>query len=170
MFSIFVLIDSHLLKYVILFKLKKLKPVRFIIFGKNKVSYNCSTPLKYLRIFPQFKNLTRTWALDLRKTKRPKKRTRWKNQTSRTKKCYNLCQWLIFVYRYARPRFCVSKVWKMYHKFLFWKQRNWYQSNNVLFVVLTSLEPFHMFTQFYVVSFSIKRCFYETSNVSCLEY
>ena len=58
----------------------------------------------------------------------------------------------------------------MYHKFLFWKQRNWCKNVNCHFIALIIMKRFLKFMYLYVASFSIRTCFYETSSVFYLKY
>ena len=70
----------------------------------------------------------------------------------------------------ARHHFRGNKVQKMYHKFLFWKQRSWCKNVNCHFIALIIMKRSLKFTNFYVASFSIRTCFYETSSVFYLKH
>ena len=59
----------------------------------------------------------------------------------------------------SRPRFRANNIWKVYHKFLFWKEQNWYKNYTCQFVGLISMKHLHMFPHFYAASFWIKTCF-----------
>ena len=63
-------------------------------------------------------------------------------------------------YRCVRPRFRTYNVWKVYHKFLFWKRWSWFKNNNRQFVALISMERFRIIMYFYAASFSLKRIFW----------
>ena len=65
--------------------------------------------------------------------------------------------------------FWANNIWKMYHKFLFWKWWSLQKNDNSQFVALISMKPFRFFTHFYSASLSINTCFYETNSISYLE-
>ena len=46
----------------------------------------------------------------------------------------------------------------------------WYRNDNFQFLALISMESFRIFTAFYEALFSIKTCFYETTNIFYLDY
>ena len=46
----------------------------------------------------------------------------------------------------------------------------WYRNYNFQFLALTSMESFRIFTDFHEALFSIKTCFYETTNIFYLDY
>ena len=65
--------------------------------------------------------------------------------------------------------FVKKNVWKKYQKLIFRKRRSWYKNINCQFVALISMKCFRLFTFSQAVSFSIKMCFYETSDIFYFE-
>ena len=52
---------------------------------------------------------------------------------------------------FPSPRFDANNIWKVYHKFIFWKWRSWYiwyKNGKCQFVALISIKSFRMFTYF----------------------
>lgn len=113
------------------------------------------------------------------KKRAPKKRSCWKNWTSRTENvaiCYKSYERLwwndSFSYKKqgcVKTRLHSNKVCIVYHKFLFWIRRSLYENKTCQFVAFINMEHFHMFTDFYAASFSIKISFCETNNVFYLK-
>ena len=103
----------------------------------------------------------------------------WKNWTSRTENvaiCYKSYERLwwndSFSYKKqgcVKTRLHSNKVCIVYHKFLFWIRRSLYENKTCQFVAFINMERFHMFTDFYAASFSIKISFCETNNVFYLK-
>ena len=114
----------------------------------------------------------------------PKKRTRWKNRTSRSKILLTGLKMLLFfsfrmkdtdeiIHFYIKSRLVQGLVYvqikRIYHKFekytTNFQFKNGEVGGNYQFVVLINMKGFCMFTHFYAASFSN-----ETSNAFYLEY
>ena len=82
-----------------------------------------------------------------------------------------MLKWFIFIRKLAvcKALFSWKNVWKKYQKLIFRKRRSWYKNINCQSVALISMKCFRLFTFFQAVSFSIKMCFYETSDIFYFE-
>ena len=83
-----------------------------------------------------------------------------------------MLKWFIFILKVVlyKASFSCKKRCKRIPQISILKTAKLVKKGNCQIVALIGIKRFCMFTHFHAVSFSIKTCFYETSNIFYLEY